>query len=105
MACKYIRGRKYDSFLMTPHAENYNGKDEADIHESLKEKLAKVTSSKLKNDVEYRELQTEYKFLMKHCTKRLNYIQFVKCADSQCQYCLKNPVKAKAFISLLPSQS
>ena len=77
MECKYIRGRKYDdNFPMTPHVENYNGKDEADIHESLKEKLANVTSSKLKNDVEYRKLHTEYQY-----------------ADSWYQYCLKNPPK------------
>ena len=100
IACKYLTGKKYDGFPITPHAENFIGKEEADRHDEIKSMLMSINKSKLK-EANYKQLQEEYVFLIKHCVKRKHYIQFSKCES--CEYCMENPVKATQFMKTIRS--
>ena len=74
---KYLRGAKYGGFSITPHCDVFDGEEEKEAHDKLKEALNKVTKKKV-NSGELTEFVNEYRFLMRHCVKRKYYLQFKK---------------------------
>ena len=58
---------------------------------------------KLKDSDELQEIHMEYKILIKHCVRRTNAIEFVKCEEETCSLCSPHPVKAKKFMAFLRS--
>ena len=95
---KYIRGAKYGGFSITPHCDLYDGKEEKEVHENLKDALNKVTKKKISSG-DLKEFLTEYRFLMSHCVKRKYYLQFKKCTSLACHHCSTHPVRAKEFFN------
>ncbi|XP_033112635.1 uncharacterized protein LOC117113425 [Anneissia japonica] len=46
-------------------------------------------------------LGTRAFFLLKHCTRRTNMLEFVKCRDTQCNHCTTNTVRKTKFMDYI----
>ena len=50
----------------------------------------------------YQDILKEFAFLMKHCVKRTNAIEFIECIDEpKFNHCTERPSKAKQFMEFI----
>lgn len=50
---------------------------------------------------EFKQIGKEYKFLMQHCRKTTNCLEFIKCRSAACVHCQHHPVQARSLMNLL----
>ena len=52
--------------------------------------------------MEYQEYLSEYAFLMKHCVKKTNAIEFIKCMDNpKCNRFEQKPIQENNFMEFI----
>ena len=72
-----------------------------DDHKEI-DKFLNEGSYSVATGMEYQEYLSEYAFVMKHCVKKTNPIEFIKCMDNpKCNHCEQKPIQASSFMEFI----
>ena len=70
-------------------------------HKNIDNFMNKGSYSVVKG-AEYQDILKEFAFLMKHCVKRTNSMEFIKNIDEpKCNHCTERPIEAKQFMEFI----
>ena len=95
--------KQFDGYDVTPYKVSCLEKPEPYSDHSIIDNFLKAGIRNIMANEDLSKILKEYKFLVKHCTRRTNALEFVKCQDPECEHCTSNPIRAVRFMSYLRS--
>ena len=70
------------------------------VYEQIKS-FSYASARKIIESEELSDIKKEYQFLVSHCCRTKNQLQFSPCNQDSCEHCHTTPICAKWFLSIL----
>ena len=94
---------QFDGYNVTPYKVSCLEKPEPYSDHSMIDNFLKTGIRQIMANEDLSKILKEYKFLVKHCIRRTNALEFVKCQDLECEHCTSHPIRAVRFMAYLRS--
>ena len=84
--------KQFDGYNVTPYKVSCLEKPEPYSDHSMIDNFLKTGIRHIMANEDLSKILKEYKFLVKHCIRRTNALEFVKCQDPECEHCTSHPI-------------